>query len=621
MKLNYDRKSKDPTYFVQIGFRDKNGKPTTRNIKRLGKHSELLKITDDPLAYCKEEVRKMNEQSKTGKSEVSFLIDLNKRLDPCDQPVSRKLNQNVGYFFLQALYQKLEIRKFIESITKDRKVTFDCNAINAFLTFDRILDPGSKLKFISHLNQYFDAPSVDHQHVLRFMDILHEHSSEYIEWMFHKSSNVVLRDLGVIYYDCTNFFSETETADEDYTDPVTGEIITGLRQFGISKENRPNPIVEMGIFVDTRGIPVSMCIHPGNKSEQLTAVPLEKEILHMTGGDRFIYCADAGLGSYSIRQFNSMNGRAFVVTQSLKKLSKPLQEAVFNDFDYKLLSDGTTKVTIKQMKSFDCKDGKNLHLYNDKAFKVITADKAVDTGLYEYVQLKNGKTRKQKATGNLHQNIIITFSRKLFEYQRAVRQRQVERAKKILTLKDPEEIKKGPNDVKRFLKRISKGSDGKDADIEFILDETKIKEEEKFDGFYAVATNLDDAAKDILAIAAQRYQIEDDFRVMKSNLDGRPFYHYDEIRIRTHFLICYTALLMYKLLQCMLEDHGKHVTTDQLIDTLKNMTVVEVNGLFCHAAYSDSQTLQALEDLFRLDLNCKDYLPKDLRKKIKILRK
>lgn len=371
----------------------------------------------------------------------------------------------------------------------------------------------------------------------------------------------------------------------------------------------------MGIFVDSRGIPVSMCIHPGNKSEQLTAVPLEKEILQMTGGNQFIYCADAGLGSYSIRQFNSMNGRAFVVTQSLRKLSKPLQEAVFNDFDYKLLSDGKTAESIEHMKTFDCKDEKNLLLYTDKAFKVITADKAVDTGLYEYVQLQNGKTKKQKATGNLHQNIIITFSRKLFEYQRAIRQRQVERAKKILKAKDPEEIKKGPNDVKRFLKRVSKGSDGKEADIKFILDENKIREEEKYDGFYAVATNLDDEAKDILAIAAQRYQIEDDFRVMKSNLDGRPFYHYDDSRIRIHFLICYTALLMYKLLQCMLEDHGKHVTTDQLIDTLKNMTVVEINGLFCHAAYSDSQTLQALEELFRLDLNCKDYLPKDLRKK------
>lgn len=621
MKLNYDRKSKDPTYFAQIGFRDKNGKPTTRNVKKFGKHSELLKITDDPLAYVKEEIRKMNEELKVGKSEVSFLIDLNKRLDPSEDIVSKKLNQNIGYFYLQALYQKLEIRKFIDSITEDRKITFDCDDINAFLTFDRILDPGSKLKFVSHLDQYFNAPSIDHQHVLRFMDLLYEHSSEYIEWLFHKSSNVIDRDTSVLYYDCTNFYGETETADEDYTDPVTGEIITGLRQFGISKENRPNPIVELGLFVDSRGIPVSMCIHPGNKSEQLTAVPLEKEILKMTGGNRFIYCADAGLGSYSIRQFNSMNGRAFVVTQSIKKLSKPLQDAVFNDFGYKLLSDGKTDVSIEHMKAFDMKAPQNLHLYNDKAFKVITADKAVDTGLYEYEQLASGKTRKKKATGNLHQNIIITFSRKLFEYQRAVRQKQIDRAKKTLTMKDPEEIKKGSNDVRRFLKRVAKDKDGNDAEVKYVLDEKKIKEEEKYDGYYAVATNLDDEAKDILAVAAQRFRIEDSFRIMKTNLDGRPYYHSDDERIRTHFLICYTALLMYRLLECMLDDQGTHVTTAQLIDTLKNMTVVEVNGLFCHAAYTDSRTLQALEKLFSLDLNCKDYLPKDLRKKVKSLRR
>lgn len=621
MKLNYDRKSKDPTYFAQIGFRDENGKPTTRNVKRFGKHSELLKITDDPLAYCKEEIRRMNEELKVGKSEMSFLVDFNKRLDPSDQIVSKKLTRNIGYFYLQALYQKLEISKFIQTLAKDRKVTFDCNALNAFLTFDRILDPGSKLKFVNHLDQYFDAPPFDHQHVLRFMDILYDHYSDYIEWLFKKSFNVVQRDTSIMYYDCTNFYSETDSADEDYTDPVTGEIISGLRQFGISKENRPNPIVELGIFVDSRGIPVSMCIHPGNKSEQLTAVPLEKEILKMTDGRRFIYCADAGLGSYSIRLFNSMNGRAFVVTQSIKKLSKPLQDAVFNDYGYKLLSDGKTEVTIEHMKTFDINDIDNFSLYNDRAFKVITADRAVDTGLYEYELLSNGKTRKKKATGNLHQNIIITFSRKMFEYQRAVRQRQIDRAKQTLKMKDPEEIKKGSNDVRRFLKRVAKDKDGNDAEVSYVLDQKKIDEEAKYDGYYAVATNLDDGAKDILSISAQRYKIEEDFRVMKTNLDGRPFYHQEDKRIRTHFLICYTALLIYRLLQCMLEDQGKHVTTDQLITTLKNMSVVDVNGLYYHAAYTNSQTLQALESIFRLNLDLVDHLPKDLRKKIKQIRK
>ena len=280
MKLNYDRKSKDPTYFAQIGYRDANGKPTTRNVKRYGKHSELLKITDDPLAYVKADIEKMNAEMKVGRSQVSFNIDFNTRLDESDSSFSLATNKNIGYFYLQQLYQKLEIRQFIDQISEPYKVKFNCNEINAFLTFGRILYPSSKLQFVNTLDQFFDAPDIDHQHILRFMDILHDHTSEYIEWLFQKSNQVVKRETAVMYYDCTNFYSETEYADEDYIDPVTGEVIEGLRQYGISKEHRPNPIVEMGLFVDSRGIPVSMCIHPGNKSEQLTAIPLEKEILN-----------------------------------------------------------------------------------------------------------------------------------------------------------------------------------------------------------------------------------------------------------------------------------------------------------------------------------------------------
>lgn len=621
MKLNYDRKSKDPTYFAQIGYRDANGKPTTRNIKRYGKHSELLKITDDPLAYVKADIKKMNEEMKVGKLQETFTIDFNNRLEPSGAEVSAATNKNIGYFYLQAIYQKLDIRKFMDRITADKKISFDCNEINAFLNYSRILYPSSKLEFVNTVDQFFDAPDIDHQHVLRFMDILHDHTNEYIEWLFRKSNHVLKRNTDVMYYDCTNFYSEIETPDEDYTDPITGEVITGLRQYGVSKEHRPNPIVEMGLFVDNRGIPVSMCIHPGNKSEQLTAVPLEKEILKMTDGKKFVYCADAGLGSYSIRQFNSMNGRAFVVTQSIKKLSEPLQQAVFNDIDYKLLSDGKTSMSVKQMKDFDRTDEKNRALYDDMIFKVITADKAVDTGLLEMVQLKNGKSRKQKVTGNLHQRIIITFSRKMFEYQRTIRNRQIERAKRTLSMKDPEEIKKGNNDVKRFLKRIAKGKGGEDAEVTYVIDEEKIREEEKYDGFYAVATNLNDSAKEILAISHQRYKIEECFRIMKTNFEGRPYYHSTPERIRTHFVICYSALLIYRLLECLLDDQKTHATTKQMIDTMKNMTVVDINGMFYHAAYTDSKTLQALEKIFPLTLNCKDYLPKDLKKTIKKLRK
>ena len=404
--------------------------------------------------------------------------------------------------------------------------------------------------------------------------------------------------------------------DEDIVDEVTGEIFKGMRQYGFCKEHRPNPIVEMGLFMDSRGIPITMCLHPGNTSEQLTAIPLEKEVMKMLPDAKFIYCADAGLGSYNIRKFNSMGGRAFIVTQSIKKMSDVLKEAVFNDYDYRLLStDGP--VTINAMKNFDRFDDKNLGLYNDFAYKVVEADKSLDLGLYEDVTLKNGRTVKRKARGILKQRIIITFSRKVMEYQRAVRSRQIERAKKLLGLKDPEEIKKGPNDVKRFLKRTAKTTSGEDVVVEYILDEDKIAKEEKYDGYYAVATNLLDPAKDILAVSNKRYQIEECFRIMKTNFDGRPVNHRLRERIRAHFLICYTALLVYRLLEAQLDEQGTHVTTDNLITTLKNMNVANVHDIEYMALYNGSKTLDALVRLTTLPLDRLHYRPKQLNSMIK----
>ena len=620
MKLNYDRKSKDPTYFAQIGYRDKNGKATTRNVKRIGKYSELLRITDDPLAYAKAEIEKMNREFKTGHSDFSLKLDFNKKLDHSDLSSSDSTFENIGYFYLQSVYQKLDLGKFFDGICNDRKNTFDCNTINEILTFARILSPGSKLDIHRSMHWFFDHPSFDYQHILRFMDILEEHGKEYIEWLYAKRQNIIPCDNTVMYFDGTNLYCETEQPDEDYIDEVTGEVMTGLRQYGASKEHRPNPIVELGLFIDSRGIPVSMCIHPGNTSEQVTAVPLEKEIIRMTKNSKFIYCADAGLGSYNIRLFNSMGGRAFVVTQSIKKMSEQLQQAVFNDYDYRLLSDDK-EVSISYMKSFDRFNKDNIGLYNDKAYKVIEADKSVDLGLYEYKVQKNGKTRKVKAKGNLHQRIIITYSRKLMEYQRAVRNRQIERAKKLLALKDPEEIKKGPNDVKRFLKRKASTPSGEEADVTYILDKEKIAKEEMYDGYYAVATNLEDSAKDIMAIIHQRYLVEENFRLLKTNFEGRPIYHRKGTRIEAHLYICFLAMLIFKLMECQLDDQGTHVTPDQLISTMKNMNVLNIDDMFYRAAYTDSQTLQALEKKYNLQLDYHNYRPKELAKKIKKLRK
>lgn len=615
LKLYYDKRLSDPTYYAQQGVR--NGKKTTtRNVKKFGKHSELLKITDDPLAYVRSEIAKMNEEYRSGHLQVEITCDFNERVKKTEKEYSPSTAVNMGYFFLQKIMGELRLKEFFSQITAERKMTYNCYDIHRFLTYARILDPRSKYGTWDRLDTYYEKPDFAYQHIIRFMDILEEHYEEYLTWLYQQSSNVVPRQKAVMYYDCTNFYFETERADEEYIDPVTGEVLTGLRQYGCSKEHRPNPILEMGLFMDQRGIPVTMCLHPGNTSEQLTAVPLEREIVRMLDGAKFIYCSDAGLGSYHIRKFNSLGGRAFIVTQSIKKLSDVLKEAIFEGGGYRLLSNDAP-VSISKMQEFDRYKEVNLPLYNDFAYKVIPADHVVELGLYEEKHLKNGKVRRIKATGMLKQKLIVTFSRKMMEYQRAVRNRQIERARKLLATNDPEEIKKGPNDVRRFMKRIAQTKSGEKASVTYAIDEAKIAEEEKYDGFYAVATNLDDDAKQILAISKKRYQIEDCFRIMKTNFSGRPVNHRNPDRIKAHFLICYTALLVFRLLEALLDDRGTHHTVDDLITTLKNMSVVNVHDVEYLALYNGSKSLDALTELTGMHLDHLHYRPKELNNMLK----
>jgi transposase len=615
MKLCYDKKSKDPIYYIQQGFR--NGKKTTtKNIARIGKHSELLKITADPLAYAKEQVADYNKDLQNNKVTMEVKIDFSEKIMAGNDLVSSSNQLNIGYFFLQKIYHDLAIGDFLKKVTANSKITFNPDMVNRFMTYARILEPDSKLGTYDHLERYYEQPDFEYVHMLRTMDILEQNYDDYLSHLFQHSNDIVPRDTSVCYFDCTNYYFEVETYDDDYVDEVTGEIIKGLRQYGPSKEHRTTPIVEMGLFMDSKGIPLSMCINSGSDNEQTCAVPLERKLAKMLHGKKFIYCADAGLGSINIRKFNSMGGRAFIVTQSVKKLSDTLKKAVFNDFEYLLLS--TDKpVSIEDLKSFDRKDKNNLSLYNDRAYKVIEADRAVDLGLYEEVQLKNGNTKKVKSKALLKQRIIITFSRKMMEYQRAVRNRQIERAKKLLQNMDPDSYKKGPHDVTRFIKRTSSSKSGEKVLDTYTIDQKVIAEEEKYDGFYAIATNLDDDVQTVLEISSKRYKIEDCFRIMKTNFSARPVYHQNRERIIAHFMICYTALLIYRLLEAKLDSYGKHFTTENITETLRNMEVANAHDMYYLSTYNGSKTCTALNAVFQMGLDKKYYQPKELNKKIK----
>ena len=608
MKIWYDRKSKDPSYFVQQGIR--NGKKvTTKNIFKIGKHSELLaQGHSDPLAYAKEVVEEYNKKMKSEKVDLEITIDFNKKLIPSDNVSSKSSLLNIGYFFLQDIYSKLNLKDFIKNITKDKKITYNLNDITRFLTFDRILNPRSKLAAVNNLDFFYEKPSFSHQNVLRGMDILADHYDSYLQHLFENSNTIVKRDTSICYYDCTNFYFEVETADEPYYDEVTGEYLYGLRQYGPSKEHRPNPIVEMGLFMDKDGIPITMGLYPGNMNEQKTVHELESKMIRTLKNKRIIYCGDAGLGSASIRVFNDLGGRAFIVTQSIKKLSEELQNDIFNDTGYKLLSNNSC-VTLKHMKSFNKFDENNISLYQDKAYKEIIVDSNVDLGLFEEKIFKNGNTKTVKSKAILKQKIIITYSRKMAEYQKNIRNKQIERAKALLA-RGVDDIRKGPNDIARFIKCTNRSL--------YTLDQDRIDLEEKYDGFYAIATNLlEDDPKDIIEINSQRYKIEDCFRVLKTNFDARPVHHRLDKRIVAHFMICYTALLIYRLLEKQLKDKKYDFTINEILTTLKNMNVSNRDGLFYEAEFTSSKVCTALNDLFNFGLDKKYYQNSELTKLVK----
>lgn len=611
MKLVYDKKAKDPFYYIQTGARV-GKKVKTLTVAKLGRHSDLIsRGIDDPLEYAKKELAKYQKEYDKSKDnpEITYTLSFNsKRLSATDDLASKSTLLNIGYFYLQKIYNDLKLKDFFNNISKDRKYVFNANDINRFLTFDRILAPKSKYAALGDLANFYENLDFAYHDILRFMDVLADNYDSYLSHLYENSDNIVKRDTSICYYDCTNYYFEIEQSDDDIIDETTGDIIPGFRKYGISKEHRPNPIVQMGLFMDKHGIPLTMSLFPGNVNEQKTAISVERKLIKSLKNKKIIYCADAGLSSASIRLFNDLGGRAFIVAQSIKKLSAELQDKIFNDDGYKLLSDDSLK-TISDMKTFNIHDENNFKLYNDKIYKIIEVDSLVDLGLFEEKTLSNGKTKIVKSNSNLKQRIIVTFSRKMYEYQRNIRNNQIERAKAILNSNNVEARKKGPNDVMRFIKNTSKTN--------YEIDETKIAEEEKFDGFYALATNIfDENVKDIININANRYKIEDCFRILKTNFEARPVYHRLENRITAHFMICYTALLIYRLLENKLLEKKYHFTINDIITTLKNMNVC-LKGFNYETLYNNSIILEALNDTFNIDLAYEKFSPKYLNKSLK----
>lgn len=539
MKITRTKTPKGINLYIVKSYRVK-GKSTSKVVLKLGKLEELNEKYGDGLKYAYDVKKSLEEEEAIIKKEKALDIRVYKDKDT---PIIPK--QKIGgHLFLRPIFRKLGIYDFLKEVRENSKITYPLEEVLEYLVFARVLAPKSKLATHELCKHFVDEPKFDLQHTYRTMDVINKYSDKIQQIAYKVSSKLVKDDHSILFYDMTNFFFESEEAD-------------GLRQYGVSKEHRPNPIVQFGLFTNGKGIPLGYGIYPGNTNEQVTLKPLEKRILKDYGLAKVIVCTDAGLASSSNRAFNDIGERGFVVTQSIKKLPAHLKEWVFNEGPYQ---------NKKDWKRFD-----ESNKYIETTPSLIEDEEDINSLIYKSRYMVNditvldddgNKIKIQKGW-----RLIVSYSKKYALYQKSIREKQVSRAKAIIA--SPGKYNKGSaNDVKRFIKNIAFDKDGQICKSNLIFDENLVNEEAKYDGYYAVTTNLIDNEQDIIAINHNRWKIEDCFRLMKTDFKSRPVYHYKDKRIESHFLICFLALLIFRLLHVKLRDK---YTSNELLTTLREM--------------------------------------------------
>lgn len=521
-------KSKNSTSLYVIESIYKNGKHSSKVVEKLGTTKELEEKLNgqDPIEWAKKYIEELNKKEKEGKREIIVKYSPSKTIERDVQHLF-----NGGYLFIQQIYYALGLHKISEEISNKYKFTFDLNSILSRLIYGRILFPASKLATNQLSEKFIEQPNFELQHIYRGLEVIAKEADFIQSELYKNSLKVSKRNTGILYYDCTNFFFEIEEED-------------GLKQYGISKEHRPNPIVQMGLFMDGNGIPLAFSINKGNTNEQITLTPLEEQILSDFNLSKFIVCTDAGLASTTNRKFNDKDDRAFITTQSVKKLKKHIKEWALDPVGWYLDND---------VKTYDISKLDEAK-YKDKIFY---------------------KERWIKENG-LEQKLIISYSIKYRNYQRSIRNSQIERAQKTID-KNPGKLKKtNQNDYKRFIQKTSCTPDGEIAGKEILsIDTELIASEEAFDGFYAVCTNLEDDAYEIAKINKRRWEIEECFRIMKSEFKARPVYLSRDDRILAHFMTCFISLIIYRILEKKLEEK---YTCHEILKKLKEMDFYEVKG-------------------------------------------
>ena len=529
MRVTTSKSKNSESFYITQSYTNSQGKSTSKTIRKLGTLAELSKRLhtdrDGVLAWANEQARLETARYKSEKEDALVMVPFhsNKLMDYHKQKLFTG-----GYLFLQSVYYGLKMDSICRKIKSRYKFEYDLNAILSDLIYTRVLVPSSKSSSFRTAKQFLEPPTYRLHDVYRALSVL-AREMDFIQAEVYKNSFFLgSRNDRILYYDCTNYYFEIEQEDGD-------------KKYGKSKEHRPNPIIQMGLFTDGDGLPLAFSLFPGNQNEQKSLKPLETKILQQFGCEKFIYCSDAGLASEDNRAFNHMGQRSFIVTQSIKKLPAEDRTWALDRNGFKRLSDDAS-MDITKLSEED----KDQLYYKEEPF----------------------------TTKKLHQRLIITYSPKYASYQKAVRAEQIARAEKMVANGTLKKQRKNPNDPARFVNKIAATEEGEKAKIHYYLDLDKIAEEEMYDGLYAVCTDLlDDDVADILKVSEGRWQIEDCFRTMKTDFEARPVYLTREDRIKAHFLTCFLSLLHFRLLKRSLKDA---YTTEQLLQTLRNIKFADV---------------------------------------------
>ena len=550
MKLTISKSKNATLYYVQKSYRTDSGKSSTRTVERLGTIEEVKARfgEENTMDAVKEYIKGLTLADKEQRRDVVVKLSQNKMIKQNEQN-----SYNGGYLFLQKVYYELGLDKICNKIEKRHKNEYGLNSILSMLLYTRILYPGSKLSSLEDAKNFIEQPKVDIHQVYRALSLLSKESDGIQAAVYKNSLKLGARHDKVIYYDCTNYYFESEEEN-------------GLRQYGRSKENRPNPIVQMGLFTDMDGIPLAFCINPGNTSETTTLKPLEDKLKEDFGLSKVVVCTDGGLASYENRKNDHVGERAFITVQSLKKLEKSLQDWSMETTGWKIAEFKDTNETQKA----------DMDKQHDKEYDLSKLDPKEYANMLFYKErwIKVGKKNDQ-----LEQRLIVTFSFKYKEYLQHIREKQIARAQSIIERGVVEKCGKGQNDPKRFIKRDSCTVDGELAEYtSYSLNQEMIDQEARFDGFYGICTDLEDKATDIIKTNGGRWIIEDCFRITKTEFEARPVYLQRDDRIKAHFLTCFLALILYKYLAKKINRAGCHFSANNIISTLKDMNFVSLAG-------------------------------------------